>query len=458
MLGHNYMFDASVVVRTKNEETWIAHCLSAISTQKNVRFETILVDNMSTDKTLEIAAGYDLNLLKISQFLPGKALNLGFNQAQGEFVICLSGHCVPTDDYWLEKLLSEFQDTSVAGVYGRQLPLSYSSAIDKRDLLTVFGLDRKVQSKDPFFHNANSAIRKSIWDEIPFDDSVTNVEDRIWGKKIIENGYKLVYNPEAKVYHWHGINHDANPDRAIKVMGVLENAGVYAFDEAEPNPVGEFKPLCVFPVRDSDLEVIGLPSVLKQIDDIKQNFIDTDLVILTDSSELPIMLENKAGIKIEFRSKSLSPDYIDIFEVLREHEGKVVEVCGSFSHWILFNGHFPFRDWDKLNSDVAAFDNRVHDSLVVVTPILHSIWTQSEESKDKSFEWQKEPPTAIKEDAKYTSLFGYGSILSRGFVQGSNLHSSRIKLSIVSNRLNSLELKSRDEWIAFNEILGMNSA
>ena len=49
--------------------------------------------------------------------------------------------------------------------------------------MLVFSLDRKVQLKDSFFHNANSIIKKSCWDLVPFDSEITNIEDRIWAKK-----------------------------------------------------------------------------------------------------------------------------------------------------------------------------------------------------------------------------------------------------------------------------------
>ena len=39
----------SIIVRTKNEERWIGHCLKSIFEQKYESFEVILVDNCSTD-------------------------------------------------------------------------------------------------------------------------------------------------------------------------------------------------------------------------------------------------------------------------------------------------------------------------------------------------------------------------------------------------------------------------
>ena len=41
----------SIIVRTKNEERWIGHCLKAIYEQDYPSFEVILVDNNSTDNT-----------------------------------------------------------------------------------------------------------------------------------------------------------------------------------------------------------------------------------------------------------------------------------------------------------------------------------------------------------------------------------------------------------------------
>ena len=44
----------SIIIRTKNEERWIGHCLSAIENQDYNQFEVIVVDNESTDNTLQI--------------------------------------------------------------------------------------------------------------------------------------------------------------------------------------------------------------------------------------------------------------------------------------------------------------------------------------------------------------------------------------------------------------------
>ena len=216
----------SIIVRTKNEERWIAPCLRAVFGQTYGNIEVILVDNNSTDQTLKRAQEFPVKVVRIADFTPGKAINDGIRASRGDIIVCLSGHCVPVKKVWLENLVRDLSNPGVAGVYGRQEPLSYSSDLDKRDLLTVFGLDRKVQIKDSFFHNANSAMLRSMWDRVPFDEDTSNIEDRLWGQKVIAAGHRIVYEPEASVYHWHGIHQDLDPERARNIaLGVGTAAG-----------------------------------------------------------------------------------------------------------------------------------------------------------------------------------------------------------------------------------------
>ena len=181
----------SIIVRTKNEEKYIKHCLEKIRLQTFKNWEVIIVDNFSTDLTVNKALQFTKKIIKIKKFTPGKAINEGIKASKGNIIVVISAHCIPTNKNWLSNLIKGLKDKKVAGVYGRQEPMKYTSDLDKRDLLTIFGLDKKVQVKDTFFHNANSAFRKEIWNKIPFDEKVTNIEDRIWGENVISKGYKI---------------------------------------------------------------------------------------------------------------------------------------------------------------------------------------------------------------------------------------------------------------------------
>ena len=109
-----------------------------------------MVDNQSTDKTVKKASNWEIKLVEIHNFRPGLAINEGIRASTGEIIVILSGHCIPTDSLWLENLVRPLAERNIAGVYGRQQPMAFSNAIDKRDLCVNFGLDNKLQVKDPF--------------------------------------------------------------------------------------------------------------------------------------------------------------------------------------------------------------------------------------------------------------------------------------------------------------------
>lgn len=247
----------SIIIRSKNEEKWIGHCLESVFSQNHNDFEVILVDNNSTDNTVDVASRFPVSqVLKVDHFLPGLAINNGIRVCSGEYIACLSAHCVPKRDDWLSKLSENLDgNENVAGVYGRQLPVSFTDAVDKRDLLIAFGEDKRVQIKDYFFHNANSMLKRHIWDQFPFDEKVTNIEDRVWGKQVIENGYNLIYEPEASVFHHHGLHQGNNPERAKGVISVIEAVDHELVNELPRSMQPEKSYVdAIIPIKDGDIK------------------------------------------------------------------------------------------------------------------------------------------------------------------------------------------------------------
>lgn len=99
--------DVSVVMAVKNEEKYLADALSSILIQEGVSLEIVLVDDGSTDASLEIAKGFaskDGRLRVLQNPNPGKAraFNLGVSLAQGRFACLFAG-----DDLMPKGSLSE---------------------------------------------------------------------------------------------------------------------------------------------------------------------------------------------------------------------------------------------------------------------------------------------------------------------------------------------------------------
>jgi rhamnosyltransferase len=209
------MLDCSISILTKNEGRNIGACLEAIFTQKDVgEFEVILVDSGSSDATLEIARGYPIRIEQIParEFHHARTRNLAASLGKGPIVINLSGDAIPASNMWLRTMLAGFSDPGVGAAYGRQLPKPGSTAERQDTFDRVYGEHRIV--KDPahrnglgyrFYHfsDVNSAIRRSVWEKNPYPEDLKMFEDLAIAKRILDAGWKIVYEPDAPVFHSH---------------------------------------------------------------------------------------------------------------------------------------------------------------------------------------------------------------------------------------------------------------
>ena len=116
----------SIIIRVKNEEKWINSCLRSVFNQVYKNYEVIIVNNNSEDNTIKNIKKFNVKIINIKNFLPGRAINFGIKKSQGQIIVCLSGHCIPKDKYWLGSLIKDLNIKNIAGVYGRQEPLSFS--------------------------------------------------------------------------------------------------------------------------------------------------------------------------------------------------------------------------------------------------------------------------------------------------------------------------------------------
>jgi glycosyltransferase involved in cell wall biosynthesis len=197
----------SVLIRTKNEERHIGQTLSVLFTQTYKNYEVILVDSGSTDKTLDIAREFPVKIYEIKpeEFTWGYALNYGFHKTVGEYVVCLSAHALPLSKDWLETLIANFDDENVAAVMSNTLPRPDCNPFDRRGLLKKFNMPKQEIPEHPLFifGNVSSAIRKSVWEQVNFDESLSYCEDEDWMMKVKKLNCKIMFEPEAKVYHSH---------------------------------------------------------------------------------------------------------------------------------------------------------------------------------------------------------------------------------------------------------------
>lgn len=195
----------SIVIRAFNEEKHLPRLLEGIRQQTIQDVQIILVDSGSTDSTVEIAqhSGADIVSIDPQEFSFGRSLNRGIQAAAADLVVIVSAHCYPVYPDWLEQLLKPFQDENVALSYGKQRAGSTNWFSEQQFFRKYFPEVSQPNQGQPFSHNANSAIRRRLWEQHPFDEFLTGLEDLSWSSWAMSRGFSLAYSAEAEVIHTH---------------------------------------------------------------------------------------------------------------------------------------------------------------------------------------------------------------------------------------------------------------
>lgn len=198
--------ETSVVIRAMNEERWLPEVFAALATQRYRDFEVLLVDSGSVDRTREIAAANGARIVRLltEDFTFGHSLNVGLSESRGSLIAIVSAHAIPAGEDWLEKLVAPLRDPDVAMVYGGQRGHAISKYSEVQDFERIFpSQPLPVEASNPFANNANSAVRKDLWERHRFDEGLPGLEDIEWAIHWNHRDKRIVYVPDAWVIHVH---------------------------------------------------------------------------------------------------------------------------------------------------------------------------------------------------------------------------------------------------------------
>ncbi len=203
----------SVILPTRNVETYIGQLLDDILKQDYAGDIDVLVMDSSDDRTPDIARDYGQKVVRVEpeDYNYGATRNLGVWQTKGEFCVFLSADIKIVNRHWLRNMLQNFTDKRVAGVYGRQVPWPDAVPMERYSRLRFYPPQRQVFEfnaekglgmDELFFSNVSSAIRRDVYEQFPLPEML-KTEEWVWARQVLLAGYKLVYEPTSMVYHSH---------------------------------------------------------------------------------------------------------------------------------------------------------------------------------------------------------------------------------------------------------------
>lgn len=208
----------SALLVTRNEEKYVKNALYSLLGQDypKDRYEIIVVDGMSSDKTLDI-----VNQIKKEYSLPTISIysnpkmnlaagwNIGIKSSKGKYVVRIDAHAKALPDFISKSVKTIFEKTDVVCVGGKLITKSFDqdSHVVPMILSSPFGVGNSSFRVSNTPQYADTAVYglydKKIFDEVGyFNEQFKRSQDLEMHGRIKKHGGKFYFNPEIKCEYY----------------------------------------------------------------------------------------------------------------------------------------------------------------------------------------------------------------------------------------------------------------
>ncbi len=193
----------SIIVATLNNERTIDECLKAIFELNYPKdfLEIIVVDGCSKDATVKIAQKYPVKVVSEPLNAPA-AYNYAMKMVSNDVLGFIDADA-KVDKEWLNKLVPHLAGPQVVGVSGGIETWNTENAWARSigyDLKNRYARLKKYVVR---VATMNLLLKKSIIEEVGgFDENLPSQYDTDLGFRITSRGYKILFEPNAKCYHF----------------------------------------------------------------------------------------------------------------------------------------------------------------------------------------------------------------------------------------------------------------
>jgi GT2 family glycosyltransferase len=214
----------AVVIPSWNGRDQLATVLESLEEQRFRDFDTVVVDNGSTDGTVEYLreSWPDVRVVSLDRNIGfAAAVNRGIERGNGEYVALINND-VELEPHWLEITVATLDEHRDAGsVASKLLEWERRNVLDGAgDLVGWDGycVRRGKGERDRGQYDGSRRVlsacaaaalyrRRALEDVGPFDESFfAYIEDVDWGLRAQLAGWDCVYEPTAVAYHVGGVS------------------------------------------------------------------------------------------------------------------------------------------------------------------------------------------------------------------------------------------------------------
>ena len=206
-----------VVVTCWNDLDKIEKCLRSIFNQDYPKFKVFIVDDGSTDGTVDyIQKNFPKAKIFVLKKGPSQNRNIALKKDKSEFVITMDSDAILISKNWISSVVKFMQDNSRIGMLGGKLLLNDSTINSAGGIMSLRGngFDRghgdsrnnkeyDSQKEVIYVSTATSVLRRKMLEEIGlFDEDYGHgFEDADLGLRANISGWKVLYNPTLESYH-----------------------------------------------------------------------------------------------------------------------------------------------------------------------------------------------------------------------------------------------------------------
>lgn len=236
----------SIVRVVKNDLHNLRHSIPLVLKQDiSIPYEIIVIDSGSRDGSVEFIKQISiidgrLSLYEIpsEEFHHARTRNLGISLSRSNIVVFLNGDAIPCDEHWLNNIVSPVINGEPAGIaasYGKQVPrddvdicnycrmtFNYHNNFKIKDINTKLS-----KAELYFFSSVNCCINTKMISAPVFNEKYPVYEDVTLSYKIISNGLRIAYCPDASVIHSHNFSYYDILRRYFDAGSIWKRIGIF---------------------------------------------------------------------------------------------------------------------------------------------------------------------------------------------------------------------------------------